>query len=76
MKYELCEGDAKGDRVVADLEDNFAAEAWARSWVRENAKTDRYSLRRADGGAAMSVFRTQAGQWYLTPAPTLPTQSD
>lgn len=74
MKYELYEGDAKSDAVVADLEDNLAAEAWAKNWVRQNAKTDRYRLRRADGGAAMSVFRTQAGQWYLTPAPELPTQ--
>src|SRR5579862_3586416 len=49
MKYELYEGDTKRDAVVEDLEDNFAAETWAKGWVRENAKGDRYTLRRDDG---------------------------
>jgi hypothetical protein len=75
MKYELYEGDTKRDAVVADLEDNFAAETRAKRWVRENAKGDRYTLRRADGALTLSIFRTQAGQWYLTPARALETQA-
>ena len=74
MKYELYEGDATAAAAVTDLEDNFAAETWAKGWVRDNAKTDRYTLRRTDGALTLSIFRTQAGQWYMTPAPALELQ--
>ncbi len=67
MKYELYEGDTNGNAVAAELEDDFAAESWAKGWVRQNGKSDRYTLRRADGGLALAIFRTNAGQWYLTP---------
>lgn len=69
MKYELYDGDAKSDGEVrsADLADNFVAETWAKDWVRANATSDFYTLERADGGLSMAVYRTTAGQWYLTP---------
>lgn len=72
MKYALYEANTKagGERLTGEFEDNFSAESWAKGWVGANAKGDNYTLEREDGGLAMSVFRTQAGQWYLTPKPT------
>lgn len=69
MKYNLYEGNAKsGPAVISgDFEDSFAAERWAKEWVQSNAKGDTYTLESDGGGPAMTVFRTQAGQWYLTP---------
>jgi hypothetical protein len=51
----------------AKLSDNFAAERWAKDWVRQHAREERYVLERDDGGFAEILFKTNAGQWYLTP---------
>jgi hypothetical protein len=67
MKYSIFEGDLAQEVAAADLTDNFAGEIWAKQWVCENAKTDRYTLRRSDGSLTLSILRTGAGQWYLTP---------
>ena len=69
MKYKLYEGNTKSarDALTEEFEDNFSAERWARNWVGANGKGDNYTLEREDGRLAMSVFRTQSGQWYLTP---------
>jgi hypothetical protein len=68
VKYELREDALNKSVASADLKDDLLAESWAKAWARDGAKSDRYTLRRADGGWTMSVFRTQAGQWYATPA--------
>jgi hypothetical protein len=69
MKYVLYQGDARsaGDVHDGEFDSNFAAEQWARSWVKTNAKSPRYTLEREDGQYAMTVFRTDFGQWYVTP---------
>lgn len=67
MNYVLRADDSSQRFAEATLPDNFAAERWARDWVRENAKQDRYVLERDGGGFAQTVFKTVGGQWYLTP---------
>lgn len=71
MKYTL-RPEASHDKTAAsaELSDGFAAERWAKSWVNENARSDAYTLESDDGRFAMRVFRTKAGQWYLTPRVT------
>jgi hypothetical protein len=72
MKYELYEGDSKpADSILSvDLDDNFSAERWAKAWVRTNAKSGLYTLEGTNGGFAVALFRTNAGQWYFTPKPS------
>jgi hypothetical protein len=70
MKFELSEGIAANSHLVnggESFDDWFSAEEWAKNWVRNNAKKDAYTLQ-CDGKAAMSLFKTDAGQWYITPA--------
>lgn len=68
MKYELHEDDLNHCVATAEFEDDLLAESWAKTWVRDSANSDRYMLRRTGDGWAMSIFRTQGGQWYATPA--------
>ena len=69
MNYQLraLEGSTE-DVASADLPDHFAAETWAREWVKNNGVQGSYLLQSSDGHFARRVFRTNAGQWYLTPA--------
>jgi hypothetical protein len=53
----------------AELPDNFAAERWAKTWVQQNGTLEEYRLEREDGNFAHRLFKTRAGQWYLTPQP-------
>ena len=66
MQYHIrTEG---GERAAStDLVDNFAAEMWAMDWLHASAKERAYVLERADGGFAMTLFQTDAGQWYRSP---------
>lgn len=74
MKYGLYEGNSRSGQplLTAELNDNFAAENWAKDWLKANAKGDTFCLERDDGAWSMIVFRTQAGQWYLTPNQVIP----
>lgn len=71
MKYSLYgdAGESRSPVLSGEFDDNLSAENWAKGWARTNATGDHYSLEREDGGFAMSIFRTQAGQWYVTPKP-------
>lgn len=67
MKYNLRAESSPQNLASAELADNFAAENWAKDWVKAHAELDVYILQSGDGRFAMRVFRTKAGQWYLTP---------
>lgn len=72
MNYKLraSEGSSK-DVASADLADGFAAETWAREWVKANATESAYRLEGSDGNFVRLLFKTDAGQWYLTPEPAI-----
>lgn len=72
MKYQLraAEG-AKAQAASAELPDRFAAEMWARDWVL--AHPDGAASYVLEGGdLTWTLFRTHAGQWYLTSATERP----
>lgn len=69
MKYELrVSGGSKEIVATAEQADHFAAEAWARDWVKSKAAQDSYRLEAVEGDFCRLLFKTEAGQWYLTPA--------
>jgi hypothetical protein len=69
MKYALYEGPGRRGQPqwAGEFSDKFSAESGAKNWVKAHGAADRYTLESEDGSLAMSVFRTQAGQWYMTP---------
>lgn len=71
MKYHLHEeGNGVHPLATQDLADDFAAERWAKDWAASrDGATDAFRLAREDNRFAMRVFRTKAGQWYMTPVP-------
>jgi hypothetical protein len=70
MQYALKPATATSAEpaMSAELADNFAAESWAKTWAKSNAQSDAYTLERVGGGFKARLFRTIAGQWYLTPS--------
>lgn len=69
MHYELRTTEGSRDVVAtADLPDQFAAENWAKDWVRGNDAQGEYLLQGKGGDFRRSLFKTQSGHWYLTPA--------
>ncbi len=66
MKFYLRPEGADGPdfAATADFENRFAAENWAMDWVRQHAKQDSYLLESPEIDITMTIFKTNAGQWY------------